>query len=69
MVINIPTNDKAEQINITVLSPYALAAGSNIVAPRNAPSFPLAAETPFKVYRQEGENVMEGNMKVVVFGP
>lgn len=57
------------QRNITVPSPYFLATGSNIIDPTNAPAFPDAALIPFKVDRHSGENVKDGSINVVVFGP
>ena len=57
------------QRNMTVGSPYVLAMGENMMDPTNAPALPLAALMPFNVERHSGENVIDGNMKVVVFGP
>ena len=54
---------------ITVLSPSSSAAGAKAADPSNAPSFPAAAEIPFKVDRQLFEYVTEGRRNVVVFGP
>ncbi len=54
---------------ITVLSPSSSAAGANAAEPNKAPSFPAAADKPFKVDRQFLEYVTLGSKNVVVLGP
>ena len=57
------------QDTITMLSPNKSAAGSNALAPTNAPSLPAAALIPFKVDRHSLEYVTLGNRNVVELGP
>lgn len=54
----------AEQIMRTVSFPRYVAAGSNREAPNTAPTFPHAADMPFKVDRQYGEKVIDGSINV-----
>jgi hypothetical protein len=59
-----PNKDSPEQIIRTMLFPKEFAAGSNNEAPNTAPTLPLAADIPFNVDRQDGENVMDGSINV-----
>ena len=64
-VMSVPMQERKAQKSITVLLPNAFAAGSNMIAPINAPTFPEAALTPFNVDLQPGENVIEGSINVL----
>ncbi len=69
MVI-IPANTLVHaHAHITAASPYLSEIGANIMEPIKAPALPLAAQIPFRVDRHSGENVMDGSINVVVFGP
>ena len=63
-VIHAAMMDITEQAIITLSSPSRVATGKNIMEPRRAPTFPLAAQTPFNVERHEREKVMLGIIKV-----
>eukprot|EP00956_Cyclotella_meneghiniana_P030329 scaffold75850_cov73-Cyclotella_meneghiniana.AAC.1 len=54
-VIHAAMMDITEQAIITLSSPSCVATGKNIMEPRRAPTFPLAAQTPFNVERHERE--------------
>ena len=54
---------------MTEAFPSRFDAGSNNVAPVNAPNFPAAALRPLNVERHSSEYTKLGNTNVVVFGP
>jgi hypothetical protein len=56
--------DTEEQAIITLSLPSQVARGKNIIEPRSAPTFPLAAQIPFKVERHGREKVILGIIKV-----
>ena len=53
-----------EHTNIILSLPRQFERGRNIMDPKRAPTFPLAAHTPFRVDRHGREKVILGIMKV-----